>query len=146
MSKSFFAGVALLLGVAACGGKGGVEGTWTVDANAMVDLAVAEMKARGNVVTPEQRAGIATMFKDVKMELTFKGDGTASATMGGMPGASDETMTGTWTQSGDVVTVTTKTKNGKPAEGEDAKAQPLVLKDGKLTMTKDGRSITFVRK
>jgi len=145
MRKSFFAGVALLL-VVACGGKGGAEGTWTVDTNALVDMAVAEGKTRGAEVTAEQRAMFAQMFKDAKMELVLKGDGSASMTMAGLPGTASEAMTGTWTQSGDVVTITGKTKNGQPAQGDDAKPQPLTLNGDKLTMTKDGRSITFVRK
>ncbi len=138
---------------AGCGSKGSGDspvGAWTLDLDQMVEagipVAQAEMRKQMEGMDAEQAKMMEAMmpaadklaemmraqFKDVKIEIVFAADGTFTASTKGM--GKDEASTGTWTQSGPKVTATLKTKNGAPAEGEDAEPRELTMKDGKLSM------------
>jgi len=91
----------------------------------------------------EAKKQLAELEK-AEMVMTLKKDGTATffATMSDGP----EDGTGTWSQSGDQVTVTMKTSGGKPAEGNKAEAKTLTFKDNTLLLSEGPMSITFRRK
>lgn len=60
-------------------------------------------------------------------------------------GSGPEDGVGTWTQAGDQITVTVKTMNGKPAEGNKAEPKTMTLKDGVLTMAEGPFTLHFKR-
>ena len=140
-------GIGLVASLAACGdksgggggGSSGVEGTWEVNLDALVDAVTAE-QVKGNpaMSKPEVIDGMKkatrAMMSSMKVEVNFKSDHTVTMDMSGMPQQEPEHLISSWSQSGDQVTVTPKTKNGKPVEGEDAKV---------VTMTQKGNTIMF---
>ncbi len=73
--------------------------------------------------------GMAKLKKTV-ISITFKGNKTFSATTSGMPGQ-DKPQNGTWTQSGNTVTLTGTNK------GPDGKAHPQTF-----TLSKDGKTLS----
>lgn len=148
----------LALGLAACGDKGGsgggggggVVGSWTVDVDALLGEATKaaeeQMQKALAAAPPEQRemmkglmpSGdklkdmIKAQAKEMEGVMTFRADGTCS-----MASASEddkEVGEGTWTQSGETVTVKPTTKNGEAVSGEDAEPITLTFKGGKLSM------------
>lgn len=146
------------------GGGGGAEpidpkspvGAWVMDAQSIVDamkpMMDAVKKAAETMEDAEERTKTLKELEDqaaavanVKAELTFKGDGTATFE-GDAPGQAHESGTGTWTQQGETVTVVQKMKNGKPAEGTSAEPQSYTFKDGKFFKTQVGMTMTFKRK
>ena len=86
-------------------------------------------------LTAEQKQAVAAQMAKVKAAtiiLNLKGDKTYTASAQGMPGT-DQTDTGTWTISGNTLTMTSTKKKKKP--GMD--------KPQKLTISSDGKTITL---
>ena len=71
------------------------------------------------------REQLAARIGQMKMSMKIESGGGASfrVEMGG----GVEEGTGAWVLAGDTLTLTPKTKNGKPVEGEDAKPQVFVI-------------------
>jgi hypothetical protein len=90
---------------------------------------------------------IKAQYGTMTAVLEFKSDHTVTHNME-MAGQAKESGEGTWAQSGDQVTVTPRTRNGKAPTGESAEPKTMTFKDGKLTMESDagGMVITFRRK
>lgn len=161
----------LSLGLAACGDKagggggGGVVGAWTIDLGPLMDAALvqaqAAMQSRVDEAPEEQREmiknllpnkdklmeQIKTQYSSMKALIEFKADHTVTHNME-MGGKDKETGDGTWAQSGDQITVTPRTHNGKPVEGEAAEPKLMTFKDGTLSMKPGPEApvITFRRK
>jgi hypothetical protein len=77
------------------------------------------------------------------MNFTFDFKADHTATMNADMGEKTETGTATWEQSGNKVTITPKTKNGKPVSGdEDAKKREFTLEGGNLVF-KPGEDAPF---
>jgi len=157
-------GLAVAAGAIGCGDKSGggsfdpksPVGVWTMDTKPLVEMMkpmvegmkkMAEMMPDGEEKTKalkEAESKIADMGK-MKVELTLKQDGTASFDAE-MPGEPRDIGTGTWTQKGETVTIVQTSKNGKPTAGSSAEPKALTFKDGKLLMTEEKMSMTFIRK
>ena len=138
-------------------------GVWLMDTKPIADMMKPMMEGLKTMAAAmpdgpekakmlkEAESKLADLGK-MKVVLTLKKDG--SATMeSDMPseapdasGLDHELNTGTWTQKGEIVTIVQKTKNGKPAEGSSAEPKDLTLKDGKLSLSDDGMTMSFSRK
>lgn len=159
----------LSLGLAACGDKagggGGVVGAWTIDLGPLIDADMAKLQAqfqeKVDAAPAEQREMIKNLlpssdklmeqvkaqYASLKAVIEFKADHTVTY-KSEMGEKAKEAGDGTWAQSGDQITVTPRTQNGKPAEGKDAEPKLLTFKDGKLSAqpASDGPVLTFRRK
>ena len=166
-----FAVSILALALPSCGDKGGSGGgggsgpvgTWVLDTATTLkdalDEAEAEMTQRLEVVPAEHRdAAKKEVAQQIEMmragmtvhegTLTIQADKTFSVSMfkGGQPG---DTLSGTWTEAGDTITLTHTTKNGKPTTGNDAEPDlSLTLRGGLLVSAGNlpGPKFTFKRK
>jgi hypothetical protein len=70
------------------------------------------------------------------INLSLKGNKTFSMTaVAAPPDGKSHTMTGTWSQTGNKVTMVAKTEDGKPATGKD--------KNQTLTVAPNGKSLTL---
>jgi hypothetical protein len=132
-------------------------GTWAADMAPMLaavkpmleaQIKAAESMAGANPEAKKQldelRSQLAE-FDKAEIAMTLKSDG--SATMRAVvPGQKTDNLTGSWTQTGDQVTITPKTKNGAAVTGEAAEAKTLTLKNGVLSGTDEGMPLTFKRK
>jgi hypothetical protein len=87
---------------------------------------------------------IEDKLKDAKATIQVKGDNTWTGEFSGM-GEAEEKVAGTWTKDGDNFTFTTKTKNGQPASGDDAKSMTFTKKGDRLEGTIDGHPISLKR-
>jgi hypothetical protein len=128
--------VLVAAGLAACGGESSAaEGTWTLDTDALFTSNRATIQGMmppggDEAMMKEFEEGFRRQIQGMKATITLKGDHTYASAFS-MPGAPSEDGSGTWTMSGDTVTIQPKVKNGKKVEGE--KAWSLTLKDGTLT-------------
>lgn len=165
---AFVLGVAVSATCVGCGDKGGGAGgaaavdpkspvgTWKADMSPIVGMlkpmlematgmlanaASPEAKAAAEKNVTEAKEKIAAMEK-AKIVLVINKDGTCSMDMD-MPGEKPEQGTGVWKLDGEKLTITQKTKNGKPVEKDDAK--DLEFKDGKLKMNEGPVALTFTR-
>jgi hypothetical protein len=91
----------------------------------------------------EAKKKLADLDK-VKMVLDLSKDGSAAMDVA-MAGDAPEKVLGSWTQTGDQVTVTMKTSNGKAVEGRKAEPRTFTLKDDVMTMSEGPMTITFKR-
>jgi hypothetical protein len=96
----------------------------------------------------EAAAAVTKMLEEqmssMKAVLDVRSDHTWTAEMS--MGAMRESTTGTWSAEGSTIVLTAKTKNGKPATGDDAKPLTLTLKDGRLEgKTPEGEPVAFKR-
>jgi lipopolysaccharide export system protein LptA len=157
-----------LSGCGESGGKGGSGGsgpvgTWTLDtATVLKDAkaqAEAEMLKRIDLLPEDQReAARQEMAQQVSMlsgamtvhegTLTLKADHTFDVAMvkAGKPG---DTVAGTWSQTGDTITLVHTTKNGKPATGNDAEEDLVLTHAGDVLVSSGpmpGLKFTFRRK
>ena len=165
------AAVVAVGGLVACGGDSGgggggggssPVGQWTIDMDKsmgpIVEKQLTESKKQFEKLPPDQRAMAEKMmptaekFREIvkeqfaKLKFTFEFKSDHTATMSGEMGGPAETGAATWTQSGNVVTVTPTTKNGKPVSGEDAKPKDLKLEGGYLTFRPGEDETTFYLK
>ena len=99
-------------------GSNGVEGTYKLKKVNGVDLEEFAKLMGGDEEIPE-------------ISMTLKSDGSVVA-KGDLDDLSDEESTGTWKQEGDKIIITL-----------DGKAQEFDYKDGTLTMSASGFSVTF---
>jgi hypothetical protein len=147
---------ALALGLAACGGGGGggIVGTWVLDADKTFSEGEAKAKAEIAKMPEEQRkmaeGMMATqmetmkkMFSEAKITIEIKADNTATVAMDGMGEKTEGT--GAWEKKGDKYSLALKTKDGKPAEGKDAKPVTLEVKDGRLLLG-EGDEILYLKR
>lgn len=81
----------------------------------------------------------------MKMDIDLAKDGSATMDVA-MANDAPESAVGSWTQTGDQVTIAMKTSNGKALEGRKAEPKTLTLKDGSLIMSDGGMSLTFKRR
>src|SRR5262245_5934216 len=123
--------VAIAVSLAACGDKGAggsggssPEGNWVLDVDGAIEASRPPGLAPEKI--KEEDAGARSFFEMMKVTLALKGDKTFTSTSAG--GGETQTIAGTWSQSGDQVTLQAKTKDGKPAEGESAKPMTLTWK------------------
>ncbi len=168
-------GLLLVAGTVGCGekaggtggpGAGGITaesfdpkspvGTWLMDTKPIADMMKPMMEiAKAGVemlpAGPEKDKAMKEFtekmggFDKMKFAVTLKKDGTMVSDVD-MPGEETETGTGVWTQSGDTVTITPKTKNGKPVEGNSAESKAFTFKDGTLSGSDGGMTLNFRRK
>ncbi len=139
---AFFLSLAVAAGVSACGDKGGgIVGTWTMDIEKAIDMGLAEAKKGLAKMTDEGQRKIAEeamegkaaremMAKQIggmKMEFVVSADKTFTASMQVPGDGKAEATTGTWEEKDGKYVFTSKTKNGQPVTGADAKAV-----DGKM--------------
>lgn len=136
-----------------------VVGDWTLDIEQVIDEGLAHAKAemekqfaemegeeaamaKAMMPTPEKLLEMMrSQFAGAKLEISFAKDGTFTMHMDGM--GEKEDGTGVWAQQGTTITATLKTKNGKPAEGEEAESKDLTFKDGKLSMRPEADAPLF---
>ena len=85
-------------------------------------------------------------LEKISMVITLKSDGSATLEAKQTSDGKDESGTGKWTQTGDQVTVTIVTVNGKPAEGRKAEAKTFTLKGDTMSATEGPMTLTFKRK
>lgn len=99
----------------------------------------AEAKALLEKKAREQFGNIQATV-EIKNDKTYTGRFTM--------GSEKEESTGTWSASGDQITFTPKTKDGKPVEGDDAKPKTGTVKGDTLTAKDDeeGPTMTLRRK
>ncbi len=140
-------------------GGGGIVGAWTIDLAPLMDAALVQaqsvMQSKIDEAPAEQREmmknlmpskeklleQIKAQYSSLKALVQFNAD--HSFTHSSEMGSQKETSEGTWAQSGDQITVTPRTFNGKPVEGEHAKPKTLTFKDGKLTGQPEPGAPTF---
>ncbi|MCW5939290.1 MAG: hypothetical protein KF884_02830 [Fimbriimonadaceae bacterium] len=86
----------------------------------------------------EMKSQIPPAAQLPKLDMTLKGDGTYSATMTQptQQGSTKTKVEGTWKLQGQDLTITPKTRDGKPATGEAAK--PRIYK-----LSPDGKTLTL---
>ena len=131
----------LVLGVAACGDKGGETsdpgpaGTWVVDNAQFLKDLTANFKETKGMDLPAQAAAMA---KASQVDFTIEADGTwtAKGTVMGKP----IEESGTWTQKGEKLTVTRTRKHGKEL------ATPETFEgdyDGTTIMAKPDKGMPF---
>jgi hypothetical protein len=132
-----FLGVLVLFGAAglvACGDKDSAAvGTWTLDTTASFEASRAELLEQLGVPAEDLRK----QFDTLRLTLTLKADKTFTSKF--VMGPKTEDATGTWSLTEDQVTLRTKTKDGKPAEGDDGKSMSLTLKGDTLGGKTAGR-------
>lgn len=110
-----------------------VVGTWT-------GRIILDMSKMPKPTNPQQQQTMKKMMDQLaKMRITLKlkANKSFSVSAPAGPGGKPQTGEGTWTQSGQTVTITVKTENGKPATGQSAQPQALSL-------SKDGKTMTLV--
>jgi hypothetical protein len=141
------------------GGGGGITGRWTIDADKTMGPIVDQIwnsipqQAKDHIknMKPEelaampaaQREQMEMMTSKEKMKekmakeagdswFDVKSDGTYVG-HSARAGQTDDS-TGTWSESGGTYTFTSKTENGKPAEGEKAKPHTGQMEGGELVL------------
>lgn len=120
MLKRILAFAALSLSVVAFAAD--ITGVWVLQ----IQMDVSKLPA-------DQQAKAKAQLTKFKSTVTFKKDKTFSAVSAGTPDGKSHTSTGTWSQSGDTVTLTTKTSDGKAVKGADQVVK--LSKDGKTMST-----------
>lgn len=161
----------LALALPACGDKGGSGGgggsgpvgTWALDTATTLKDALAEEEAEmakriEHLPADQREAAKKEMAQHLELmkagmtvhegTLTIQADKTFRVAMerGGKPG---DTLSGTWTQEGDTITLTHTTKNGKPTTGNDAEPDLSLTLSGGLLVSggpMPGPKFTFKRK
>ena len=129
--------------LAACGGDSGPEGKWVLDAKGSFEASRGGLKAQIPPGAPaelaqQMEAEVRKTFDAMTVNVTLKGDKTftSKAIMRDLT----EDATGTWSVSGSQVTLQTKTKDGKPAEGDNAKSMTLTWKGDTMSGKPDANS------
>ena len=120
MLKKILAFSALTLSVAAFAVD--ISGVWTLQ----IQMDVSKLPA-------DQQTKAKAQLSKFKSTVTFKKDKTFSAVSSGTPDGKSHTSTGTWSQTGDTVTLTTKTSDGKAVKGGSQVVK--LSKDGKTMST-----------
>lgn len=161
--------LALAAGLVACGDKssgggaggGGVVGSWTMDMDKVMDMAMAEAKKKIGEMPEDQRKVaeeamggkamremMAKQFGSMKMDVTVSADKTFTVSAQEPGSDKADAMAGTWEEKDGVFTFTTKTKNGQPATGGDAKSVRAKMAGGNLvlSMPDGGPELAFKRK
>ena len=93
--------------------KANVVGTYEVDKTALKAAAEAEIKAKGeNDASAMGAAMILGMIDAMTMTMTLNADGTVAMTMSAM--GDTKTTPGTWTISGNTISLTTTKPGGSP--------------------------------
>ncbi len=164
---AFLLALAVAAGVAACGDKssgggagGGPVGTWTMDMEKVIDMGMAEAKKKLAELPEDQRkmaeeamggkAAREMMTKQLagmKMEVEVKADKSFTVTAKEPGSDKADVMAGTWEEKGGKYVFQTKTKNGQPATGADAKSVEAKMVGGNLVLTMpEGPELAFQRK
>lgn len=99
-------------------------------------------KWKGSIVIEADKETMAKINASGKQNLPtvtleFKADKTYTATQTGGPDKSTHKSSGTWSQSGNKVSVTPKTRDGKAVTGEQAKPKVYTLSKDGSTMSMD---------
>lgn len=136
------AAIALPLFAYSCGeSQASVAGTYVLDSAAM-DEAAKKMKAEIDGMSEDEKKAMGPMaamlpmmaeaMKAMKMEMTFKDDGTCvgSMTMKMMGMDKTTTLEGTWKLEGEKITMTPTKEDGGPPK--DATPKTGTFKDGKI--------------
>lgn len=168
---AIFLALAVAAGVTACGDKsggagvagvagGGPVGSWTMDVEKFLDMGMAEAKKELAKLPEEQRKMaeqmmggadarkmMAEKLGGMKMEVNVAADKTFTVTAQEPGETKADVMAGTWEEKDGKYVFQTKTKNGEPASGADAKTVEAKMVGGNLVLTMpEGPEMAFKRK
>jgi hypothetical protein len=126
--------------LAACGGKSGVVGKWTIDMPAVEKMMADEMrKHMGDLAGPmlaeaKEQKTVAGM----KVEVEFKKDNTfqTSMSISAMGESMAASSKGTWQLEGEKLTLTTTEVDGKPQSSPETTT--ATYKDGGIQIPGPG--------